>query len=124
MSGRGCTCSQNLRTSNKGQHFCVTCCTTNVAFKLTLLRVIPPPCATNLCVAESTCHLYFLQHENLVSVVILYAQQSQLAAQHCCRHKNVVCYYLTFNSALRHEAIRIISTPLKWDTGCLQGYTQ
>ena len=52
-----------------------------------LLRVLPPPCATNFHVAESTLRFVFLlQHENLLraEVVILATNNRNLQRDICC----------------------------------------
>ena len=51
-----------------------------------LLRVLPPPRATNFYVAESKSDIYFLQHENLLRemVVIRATNNLNLQRQHCC----------------------------------------
>ena len=51
-----------------------------------LLRVLPPPRATNFRVAKSKSDVYFLQHENLLrkNVVIRAINKSQFATQHYC----------------------------------------
>ena len=46
-----------------------------------LLRVLPPSCATNFCVAKSRRRFYFLQHENLLRKEVVIRATNHLNLQ-------------------------------------------